>query len=223
MLESYLEQMQKVLFNKEKKYEKNQELKFSEDYQKVIENITKQHKILKDCKQFYFLLRRTDEEGDSYQADTTSRAISMKRRTNSKKGTFDFENIRKESYGSDSQKVVKRPLTSEEQGYLDTWDQYSKEMDETLEEVYNEMEIMLQKLDVIDKEQDENIRLGRDLGDKVEKVHEDMKFTNQRLKTVLTELRSPGKICADLTLAFILCIMLGVLVFVVRLYLSLEG
>ena len=221
-MENYLEQMQKVLLNKEKKYDKNQELKFSEDYQKVIENITKQQQVLKDCKKFYFLMRRTDEQEDSFQAETTSRAISMKRRTNSKKGNFDFENIRKESYGTNT-KVEKRPLTPEEKGFLDRWDKYSKEMDETLEEVYNEMEIMLQKLDVIDKEQDENIRLGKELGDKVDAVSQDLKFTNQRLKSIVTELRSPGKICADLTLAFILCIMLGVLVFVVRLYFSLEA
>jgi hypothetical protein len=222
-METYLEEMQKVLMKKEKKYENNQELKFSEDYQKVIENFTKQQQILKDCKKFYFLMRKTDEEEDSNQADTTSRAISMKRRTNSKKGTIDFENIRKESYGTGDEKVVKRPLTEEEKKYLQTWDKYSKEMDETLEEVFNEMEIMLQKLDVIDEEQDENIRLGKELGDKVDKVREDLQFTNQKLKTILTELRSPGKICADLTLAFILCIMLGVLVFVIRLYMSLEA
>ena len=222
-MEEQLEQMQKVLVNKEKKYDKNPELKFSEDYDTVIENITKQKQILKDCKQFYFLMRKKDEEEDTYQADTTSRAISMKRRTNSKKGSFDFENIRKESYGNGDQKVEKRPLTEEEKKYLQTWDKYSKEMDETLEEVYNEMEIMLQKLDVIDEEQDENIRLGNELGEKVTQVREDLQFTNQKLKTILTELRSPGKICADLTLAFILCIMLGVLVFVIRLYMSLEA
>ena len=221
-MEGYLEQMQKVLLNKEKKYEKNQELKFSEDYQKVIENITKQHEILKDCKKFYMLMRSKDENEDLNQADTTSRAISMKRRNNSRKGTFDFENMRKESYGNEV-KAEKRPLSPEELKYLERWDQYSKEMDETLEEVHNEMEIMLQKLDVIDEEQDENIRLGKELGDKVDGVMKDLKFTNQRLKSIVTELRSPGKICADLTLALILCIMIGVLVFVVRLYFSLEA
>lgn len=221
-MESILEQMQKVLLNKEKKYEKNPELKFSEDYQKVIENMTKQQQILKDCKQFYYLVRKNDESSDSYQAETTSRAMSMKRRANSRKVTTDFDNIRKESYGS-GKKVENRPLTPEEQGFLERWDQYSKQMDETLEEVYNEMEIMLNKLDVIDVEQDENIRLGKELGEKIDGVHEDLKFTNQRLKSIVTELRAPGKICADLTLALTLCIMLGVLVFVIRLYMSLEA
>ena len=221
-MENFLEQMQKVLTNKEKKYDRNPELKFHEDYQAIIENITKQHQILKDCKKFYMLMRSKDENEDLNQADTTSRAISMKRRKNTRKPTIDFENIRKQSYGS-NKKAEKRPLTPEEQGYLARWDQYSKEMDETLEEVSNEMEIMLQKLDVIDEEQDENIRLGKELGDKVDNVMKDIKFTNQRLKAIVTELRAPGKICADLTLALILCIMLGVLVFVIRLYMSLEG
>jgi precorrin isomerase len=221
-MEGILEQMQKVLLNKEKKYDKNPELKFNEDYQAVIDNIKKQQQILTDCKKFYFLMRQNDENNDSYQAETTSRAMSMKRRANSRKGTMDFDNIRKESYGS-NKKTESRPLTPEEQGFLDRWDQYSKQMDETLEEVYNEMEIMLNKLDVIDVEQDENIRLGKELGDKIDNVHNDLKFTNERLKAIVTELRAPGKICADLTLALILCIMIGVLVFVIRLYMSLEG
>ena len=226
-MENFLEQMQKVLFNREKKYENDPNLRFGEEYQEINKNMQKQQKILKDCRKFYVLLRSSDEQKDQNQGSTMDRASSGRTRgggvVKKKKGNFDFDNIRKETMGDNISGGKSRPLSGEEQAYLEKWDQYSKEMDETLEEVYQEMDIMLKKLDVINEETDKNIELTKDFQDKLGKLDEDIKFNNERLKAIVTELRAPGKICADLSLALILCMMIGVLVFVIRMYMSLEA
>ena len=211
----------KNLKKKELKIENDQNLKFREDFNSIMDNISKQKQILEDCRQFYFLLRSQDEKEDTQQKETAARSQLNKKRHSTKINPFEFGNIKKEKQGG-SEKVEDRPLTAEEEAFLQKWDQYSKEMDETLEEVYNEMEIMLGKLDVLDQEVDKNIDLTKGFKSKLDGLNEDLKYSNEHLKKIVTELRSPGKICADLSLLLILSLMIAVLVYVVRIYLSLE-
>ena len=194
---------------------------WGDNYGEIMKIMKQQTKILEDCKKFYTLMRTKDEEQDEFQAKAGNRGMhsSRGRKTNNKKNMFSFENIKEERKDKGA---VKRPLTREEEAYLNRWDAYSKEMDETLEEVFDQMGIMLEKLDDIDRAQDENIALTKDLADQLDVVHQDMKFNNQQLKKILTELRKPGKICADLSMALTLSMLIGVLVYVIRLYYSLE-
>lgn len=213
--------MQKILMKKEKQFEKEEDLVWGDNYGEVIKITKQQNKILEDCKKFYTLMRLKDEEQDEFQSKAGNRGMNTQRgrKKTNRKNTFSFDDIKTERTGSNA---VKQPLSKEEEGFLNRWDAYSKEMDETLEEVFDQMGIMLEKLDDIDKAQDENINLANDLADQIDGVHQDMKFNNQQLKKILTELRKPGKICADISMALTLSMLIGVLVYVIKLYMSLE-
>lgn len=223
-MQSHLDQMRKTLEEKENEFENNEEYKISENYNEILKNIEKKKKILEDCSRFYTLLKQKDEAGDEEQAKTSHRNNRRKRTyENEDEMRIDMEDMSTPLQADMTMpKIERRPLTSEEEKYLEKWDEYSKQMDEILKEVADELEIMLNKLDVINQEQNKNMDMANQFSNDINKLQEDVEMSNKYLKKIVTELRSPGKICADLTLGLILSVLIGVLVYVVRLYFSLE-
>ena len=131
--------------------------------------------------------------------------------------TFSIQMLKEES----NMKIVNRPLTEEEEKYLERWEQYSEEMDSILNEISSELEVMLQKLETIEQEQNTNMKMADSIDRDVVRLKKDVEFNNTQLKLIVKSLRSPGKICADLTLGLVLSILIGVLVYVIRLYFTL--
>ena len=223
-MQNYLDEMEKALEEKESRFETDQNLKFSENYGEIVKNIEKQKKILKDCTEFYKLLQQKDEANDEEQAKTSHKKSRRKQTyENEDSMRIDMENMNTPLQTDTFQpKIERRPLTSEEEKILERWDSYSKEMDEVLKEVASELEIMLNKLEYINQEQDVNMKMAKKIDDDITTLQKDVEMSNKYLKEIVHNLRSPGKICADITLALILSILIGVLVYVIRLYMSLE-
>lgn len=223
-MQKHLDQMKSALNEKENELETNDDYKFSENYSEIVNNIKKKKKILEDCNRFYSLLQQKDEANDEEQVKTSHKNNRRKRTyENEDSMRIDMEEMNTPLQTDQFQpKVERRPLTSEEEKYLEKWDQYSKEMDEILEQVALELELMMKKLEVIDDEQGKNMKMVDGFQDDLVDLKKDIEMSNKYLKKIVTELRSPGKICADLTLALILSVLIGVLVYVIRLYASLE-
>jgi chromosome segregation ATPase len=223
-MENSLEQMQNALDEKERQFDKDEDLKFSENYNEIMKSIEKQKKILEKCTKFYKLLRQKDETNDPMQEETTKKQSHRKNTIENEEAMcIDMQNMDKPLQNDMYQpRIERRPLTEEEEKILERWDQYSKEMDEILMEVAKELEITLNKLEHIETEQDKNMEMADLIGKDVDNLRKDVEMSNMYLKQIVSNLRSPGKICADLSLALILSMLIGVLVYVIRLYISLE-
>ena len=223
-MQTHLEEMQKALDEKESRFDTDQNLKFSENYGEIVKSIQKQKQILLDCTKFYTLLQQKDEASDEEQAKTSHKKSKRKQTyENEESMKIDMENISTPLQTDMVQpKIERRPLTSEEEKILERWDSYSKEMDEVLKEVASELEIMLNKLEYINQEQDINMKMANQIDKDITNLQKDVEMSNKYLKEIVNNLRSPGKICADITLALILSVLIGVLVYVIRLYMSLE-
>ena len=223
-MEDSLNEMQGALDEKERQFEIDENLKYSEKYDEIVKNIDKQKKILAKCWDFYKLLRQRDEANDPEQEETFKKHSHRKNTLENEEALrIDMEDAKTplETGAPFQPKIERRPLTEEEERLLEKWDQYSKEMDEILEEVAKELLITMQKLDNIEAEQGQNMKLAEEIDKDVDLLKKDVEMSNKYLKEIVANLRSPGKICADLSLALILSVLIGVLVYVIRLYISL--
>ena len=221
-MEENLEGMNQALEEKRNRFDNDESLKFNENYGKIVENMEKQKVIMADCHRFFILLQQQDEHDDKEQAANNSITANKKRKYTENNNGLRIQMEDKPKNNFNEIRIERRPLTSEEEKYLERWDKYSQEMDEILNEISKELEAMLNRLEFIHEEQQKNQESAEKLGDQVKNLKQDVELNNKYLKKVATELRSPGKICADISLGLVLSMLIGVLVYVIRLYMSLE-
>ncbi len=78
----------------------------------------------------------------------------------------------------------------------------------------------------IKKELDQNKVLIDDIQAGTKALSKDLRYVNNTMKSVLTKMREPNKLCLDITFMVILCTMLGVFFYVGTKYynaLKLDG
>lgn len=228
-LSECLEKMSDVLEGKRTLMEEDEDLQFVEKFSKLKETIKKQGKLLNQCTNYYVHLKQFDfgEDTEMGTIEDENEEEERKRREtqceNSGEAMVEMEEDEEPEFPEfEVPKVERRPLTNEEKVYLEKWGEFSKQMDETLDEIASELEIMITKLKVIDEESQKNMDMTNNISSHMYTLNADIRSNNEKLKDIVKQLRSPKKICADITLGLVVCLLVGVLVYIIRLYINLE-
>lgn len=69
---------------------------------------------------------------------------------------------------------------------------------------------------------DTNSNLVNNLQKDMNVLHTDIDKMNSKLKKVLTKMRAPNKLCMDISLSFVLAILIGTFIWVIRMYMNLS-
>lgn len=109
-------------------------------------------------------------------------------------------------------------FSTQEEELLEKWEDEMSKMNDDLKEIYSQLSDVLDRLDRVDEEMGKNDELIRDLGTKMESMNEDVESVNEKLKQVVEKMRAPNKLCMDISLSFILAMLIGTLVWVIRMY-----
>lgn len=75
---------------------------------------------------------------------------------------------------------------------------------------------------MIDEELDKNQELVEKIDKNLNKMDHKINKINQQMKKNLEKLRAPGKLIMDICLFFILAVLVGILIWVLKFYFSLQ-
>lgn len=231
-MSNILEKMNEVLEQKKRILMEDEDLQFVEKFSKLKETIEKQEVLMEKCTSYYLRLKQNDFALDDgmwdIERENEEQERERRERDLAEMGEANIEMDEEIEEGMEDQivfevpNIARRPLTNEEQQYLNNWGQFSRQMDETLEEITSELEIMITKMKVIDEESRKNMQMTKNISSHMYSLSTDIRSNNKKLKEIVTKLRAPGKICADITLGLVVCLLVGVLVYIIRLYINLE-
>ena len=72
------------------------------------------------------------------------------------------------------------------------------------------------------KKMDANQELINDMSKGATDLNKNISDVNQDLKNIVKKMRTPGKLCMDITLLIILAVLTGTLIWAIRQYMSME-
>ena len=120
--------------------------------------------------------------------------------------------------------VVKKELklTAEEEMALDMFDELDAKMDDNLKLVSGELDRLGEKLDVAEEALDQNAEMINDIDANTKKLLTDVRDQNKQMKEVVSKFREPNKLCCDIILILVLCIFIGIFIFLLKRYFEIK-
>ena len=99
---------------------------------------------------------------------------------------------------------------------MERWEKQDEQIDEKLKDV----NIILEELKGMAKQQGDQIKVNQELGKKVDKevikTMEKLDTENARLKELVKKYRSPSKFCLDITLILFILGLVGILIMLIK-------
>ena len=164
-----------------------------------------------------FQNRLIDQEVENLIFEEES-APASKGRRGPKKKKIDLK-----AMNANAEALKNMPLTPEEKMALDRWKRIDAEIDGNLDEIYVQMEKLNTQLDSFDENMRKNEVLVEYVTEQAFKLSSDLQTTNAKLKIILDKFNSPGKLCIELTMATLISILVGMLVYLVRRYMAVSS
>ena len=140
------------------------------------------------------------------------------------------DNIRenKDEFGLEKSVKVSQPkaktlqLTAEEEMALDMFDELDRQMDDNLKLVSKELDLLAEKLDVAEEDLDKNAEMINQIDVGTQNLLEDVRDQNKMMKETLNHMRQPNKLICDIILLIVLCVFIGIFVFLLKRYLEIK-
>jgi hypothetical protein len=113
-------------------------------------------------------------------------------------------------------------LTAEEEMALDMFDELDAKMDDNLKLVSKELDLLGEKLDVAEEDLDKNAEMINEIDDATKQILTDVRDQNKQMKEQIAKFREPGKLVCDIILILVLCLFIGVFVFLLKRYFEIK-
>lgn len=142
----------------------------------------------------------------------------------------DMDNIKENKDGMKlqlSMEVQVKPqktlqLTADEEMALDMFDELDRQMDDNLKLVSKELDLLAEKLDVAEEELDKNAEMINQIDAGTKNLLEDVRDQNKMMKETLNHMRQPNKLICDIILIVVLCVFIGIFVFLLKRYFEIK-
>lgn len=184
-IEDLINSMGKIIERHQKKLGEEQSkrrLKIQANYRRILENLREQEK---------------DVAQDTKKAKPKRKALN---------DSLDLD-VRAE----DIEAGLKEELDDDEANALERWKETDKKIDNLLDGVITTLDQVEKGLVDMGEKIENNAQVRHKLEGDVDKINKKFDTSNQKLKKLLVQFRSPHKFCMDIALILILLVMLGLL------------
>jgi len=184
-IEDLINSMGKIIERHQKKLGEEQSkrrLKIQANYRRILENLREQEK---------------DVAQDTKKAKPKRKALN---------DSLDLD-VRAE----DIEAGLKDELDDDEANALERWKETDKKIDNLLDGVITTLDQVEKGLVDMGEKIENNAQVRHKLEGDVDKINKKFDTSNQKLKKLLVQFRSPHKFCMDIALILILLVMLGLL------------
>lgn len=205
-----------VIYNCQKLLEKVKEVEyFYYKYDRKNEENKNQH-VLK-ARGFQRKLVDFEVEEDMFSDDD---APAGPQRRKPKK---DGEKVDPKALNAAAEKLRNEPLTEEEKLALEAWKKQDKQIDDELDEIEGQMDGILAELEHFKDNMRKNEVLVEYISEEVFKLSSELETTNAKMKIIIEKFKGPGRLCVDICMSLMLAVLIGLLVYLVRRYISITS
>lgn len=113
-------------------------------------------------------------------------------------------------------------LTAEEEMALDMFEELDAKMDDNLRLVSDELTKLGQKLDDAEEELDKNAELINEIDVGTQNILTDVREQNKQMKELVSKFREPNKLICDIILILVLCLFIGIFIFMLKRYFEIK-
>jgi hypothetical protein len=113
-------------------------------------------------------------------------------------------------------------LSPEEEMALDMFDELDAKMDDNLKLVSKELDLLGEKLDVAEEDLDKNAEMINEIDVGTQNLLTDIRDQNKQMKEAIAKFREPNKLICDIILIIVLCLFIGIFVFLLKRYFEIK-
>lgn len=113
-------------------------------------------------------------------------------------------------------------LTAEEEMALDMFEELDAKMDDNLRLVSDELTKLGQKLDDAEEELDKNAEMINEIDVGTQNILTDVREQNKQMKELVSKFREPNKLICDIILILVLCLFIGIFIFLLKRYFEIK-
>lgn len=140
-----------------------------------------------------------------------------------KKPKRDGPKVDKKAMNENIEKLKAEPLNDEEKVALELWKKKDQEIDKDLDLIEDEMNGILAQLDLFKDNMRKNEILVEYISEEVFKLSSELETTNAQMKIIIEKFKGPGRLCIDICMSLSLALLIGMLVYLIRRYISISG
>lgn len=214
---SALKEAEEVIFNCQNLLEKLKEMEyFHYEHKRKEEEKKKQKHIAKKT----FTRALVDLNADDTcmeEDDQASENPLKKRKANKEKG----QKVDKKALNANQEKLRTMALIPQEKMALERWKKQDAEIDDFLDDVDVEIDKINAQLDDFKENMRKNEILIEYISNETFKITTELQTSNAKLKIIMEKFRQPGRLCIDICVAVMFSTLLGLLIYLIRVYVSL--
>lgn len=121
------------------------------------------------------------------------------------------------------EKLKAEPLNDEEKLALEAWKKNDRVIDENLDEIEAQMDGILGELELFKENMRKNEILVEYISEEVFKLASELETTNAQMKIIIEKFKAPGRLCIDICMSLALAVLIGLLVYLIRRYISISS
>ena len=140
-----------------------------------------------------------------------------------KKPKREGEKVDRKAMNANMERLREEPLNDEEKLALENWKKQDRQIDDELDAIEGEMDGILGELDNFRDNMRKNEVLVEYISEEVFKLASELETTNAKMKIIIEKFKGPGRLCIDICMSLTLAVLIGLLVYLIRRYISITG